>query len=478
MRALSTTLPAARRLLRSDGLQRWFVHEPAGSADAAHVIKQLAPSIAADAGLAQRWLDVVARNVELAHPGCTAVADWGVHEGSAYVVSQHPLGITLGGLLDTVRASGSRLAEQLVAPIGIMILEALDHAQQRDPALTHLALDLEAVRVRADGAVVLSEFALWSVLSPTDIARCRFDSGRVQYCAPELVQSRPGDCRSDVFSVGVLLYQLLTGELPFAGATQLAVALAIAEGQRQRTHQRVPDAPEALCDIVEVMLATRAEERFQTPAAAASALRSTLVCEAQTGEVRASIEPVPPPLCFPALARAPRDMLEVTPMRAPSPRPRSSGTAGCVSDPSPEPLAVNDGRTAYLRARPRPAAPRGDDDSVETRGDHDSAEPRQPPLLVVSGPVGAPAFAPLSALGLPASLARAPLVLPSGAAWSRPVPGDGWSEPSETVFQVKVRPAAAVRTARKAHDRAALPLWIALGLLAVVLLYLIHRLLP
>ena len=503
MRALSTAIPAARRLLRSDGLQRWFVHEPVAGAASARVIKQLAPSSAADADLAPRWLEAAARNASLTHPGCTQVQEWGVYEGSAYLVSRAPTGVPLRSLLDAVRSSGARLAAQLVAPIGIMILEALDHAPQRDSTLTHLDLDLDGVTVSPDGSVVLSEFALWSVLSPAEIARCRFDSGRVQYCAPELVQSRAGDQRSDIFSVGGLLYHLLTGERPFAGATQLLIALAIASGERALVHERAPEAPEGLCDVIETMLATSADERFQTPAAAATALRWTLgerlveprastprphakelpaaslrphpeepraasLCPHAEEPHAASPEPAPPPLCFPGAASPLPDPLvgASVPELCPAQLVSNPQQPAVHSAPQAN-IAVNDGRTAYVRVRP-PVAPR----------EHVQREPTQPPLLLPSAALAAPRLSSLARGGTarfdeprrepalsvsflrslaeppPAASSRAPETdVP--AAWSAYAKrGERWSDPSETVFQVRLRPAASSARAGSGQPRA------------------------
>lgn len=479
MRTLSRAIPADCRLLRSDGLQRWFVHEPRGAHADARVIKQLAPSVSLDRAVTARWLQVAAQNAELQHPACTQVEDWGVHDGAAYVVSKAASGVPLRVMLESVAASGARLAAELVAPIGIMILDALDYALQREPALLHLDLDLEGITVRSDGAVVLPEFALWSVLPPADVARCRFDSGRVQYCSPELVQSRRGDCRSDVFSVGAVLYQLLTGELPFAGTTHLVMAMAIADGKRDAVHERAPDAPEGLCDILEAMLATSAAERFQSPAAAANALRCIVRAQGDAGQ------PVSPSrLAAPALAVAKL-------ASAPGAGGRGEPPVRVTSAVSlRRQLLVHDGSTAFLRERPRheplalaaasrePHPPQPSPCEVSLReGPRPeptllAEEPREPPLLAPGSLSHAPALL-LSARPEPAlflqsvaSLASEPLA----ASWLGSGKKGSWLDPSETVFQARVRPL--VHTGSAAPHTSLLLLWsrpIVFGLAAIFL---------
>jgi serine/threonine protein kinase len=441
MRTLSRAIPVDCRLLRSDGLQRWFVHEPSLAGDEVRVIKQLAPSVTVDNGLVARWLQVAALNADLQHPACTQVEDWGVYEGAAYVVSRQASGVALRVLLEAVQASGASLAAELVAPIGVMILEALDYAQRREPALLHLDLDLEGITVRSDGSVVLPEFALWSVLSPKDVARCRFDSGRVQYCSPELVQSREGDCRSDVFSVGAVLYQLLTGELPFVGTTQLVVAMAIADGKRVAVRTRAPDAPESLCDILESMLATRAAERFQTPAAAANALRSTI----RDGD-RAPLR-LPAALLSARSAELPKIGRLTALPSVRCERPPGPVALGVHAPAIRSELTVHDGRTAFLRERPRPGPP-----VLHT-------EPSEPPLhapRVLSSVAANAPFVGLESVSHP--LAWLPSTPdPLAASWLGSRKSESWLDPSETVFQAKVRPAASM--APVARRASALRVW-------------------
>jgi len=485
MRALSVELPAQRRLLRSDGLQRWLLPEPqTGTSE--RLIKQFAPSVAVCPDAMHRWLHMAEVNAALTFAPCAQIEDWGMRDGGAFIVSHRPEGLPLSGLLQAIKASGARLAAELVAPMGVLLLDALDHAQRHDPSLTHLDLDLDLVTVRPDGALVLPEFGLWSVLSPADIARSRFDAGRVQYCAPEVVEARPADTRSDVFSVGVLLYQLLTGELPFGGATQLVIAMAISDGKHAPLRERAPEAPEDLCDIIEVMLAPDAEERFQTPAAARNALRTTvrshdslaiklaLSCvgrgasavPAEEGPraraIAPALSPHASPLALSPLAPSlPAPSLPMSSPFAPSPPPLFVSQA---------PIAANDGRTAHLR----PALL-----GLRTPVAQDVAPSPVPPAMLSSPVAMLPApFAAASlgpALLVPAvSQATSPRVALEHAWAAAPCK---WRDPTDTVFRVRARrfeQGPAVRPTP--FPRAVCLLAAALGLTSIFGLYLLYRL--
>jgi serine/threonine protein kinase len=233
---------------------------------------QYLPSLAGDTGSMERWLSKAEQNAAFQHPGGVRVLDWGVDGEEAYWVSESVSGVDLRAVLTAVRSSGKRLGIPAAIYLVREILEVLAVAHEQVPPLVHLDLDPHSVLLRDDGRVVLTHFGTWDTLSPAEAARRRFDRGRVHYLAPELARSLPGDARSDVFSVGAILFELLAGERPFKAATQLLVAIAVAEGRRKSLHGLGLGLPDGLADVVESMLAVPLDERFQNARAALNAL--------------------------------------------------------------------------------------------------------------------------------------------------------------------------------------------------------------
>ena len=286
MRAPSIEDPTEYRQVRVDGLHRWLLS--CRDSEQPRLIKQLLPGFASDPVDRAAWLAAAERNRVLDHRGCARVVDCGEHESGPYVASLYRSGAALSSLSSRARAEAPPLSPELVAFIGMELLDALAHVEERDPTLTHLDLDPAGLLVDDDGTVAfLPEFGLWSALPPSKIVRCRFDCGRVQYTSPEVVRSQLADARSDVFSVGVVLFELLAGQRPYAGATQLLVALGIAEGKRCSLHEAAPHAPEPIRDVIEVMLAIDSGQRFQSARAAKAALQST--CGAAPAELRSML---------------------------------------------------------------------------------------------------------------------------------------------------------------------------------------------
>jgi hypothetical protein len=244
------------------------------------LLKQLLPAFARVPAIAASWLERAEQNSRLDHPGCSRVLDWGEALGESYLTLPLVAAASLRELLQAAAKAALWPQPEAVVAIAQGVLTALAHAQTQF-GLPHLDIDPHAVLLRKDGSVLLTEFGMWRALPAESATRERFDRGRVAYLCPELTKSLEGDARSDVFSLGAILYELLGKERPFHGATQLVTAMAIAEGRRRPLRELAPHAPEVLCEIVETMLAQNPDERFQSAQAVLGALSSC--CQADAG---------------------------------------------------------------------------------------------------------------------------------------------------------------------------------------------------
>lgn len=235
------------------------------------VQRRLEPALGGDAALVERWLAIAALNARLVHPACARVAEWGTDADGPFLTSCAHAGVPLRSVLRQEASAAQDVA--LAVLVACMLLEVCEAARDVDARLVHLDLDPNEVLVRPSGTLVVPEFGFWGVLSPRDRAQRRLASGRVRYASPELIKAQAVDAQSDVFSVGVVLCELLSGRHPFDAATPLAVALAVADGPRPSLATLAPAAPSALRDVIDVMLAVDPGDRFQSPGAARAALK-------------------------------------------------------------------------------------------------------------------------------------------------------------------------------------------------------------
>ena len=163
---------------------------------------------------------------KLKHRNILEIFDYsGVEGDSAYIVTEFIHGRTLKQFLETGTSTFPEIAALIVAELG----GALAHAHQS--GIIHRDIKPENVMIRQDGVLKLMDFGIAQVI---DLERMTVTGqllGSPAYMAPELIEGRPLDVRTDVFGLGILLYQIATGNLPFAGKNPHEVLRKITEGR-------------------------------------------------------------------------------------------------------------------------------------------------------------------------------------------------------------------------------------------------------
>jgi serine/threonine-protein kinase len=208
----------------------------------------------------------------LRHPNICDVYDVGqLENGAPYLVLEHLTGETLHERLGRTR----RLRASLAVDIFCQILSGIEAAHSggilhRDlkPGNVFLVDAAEGASTAPPAPVVkLLDFGFAKDVSGTrwrTITRPGYACGTPQYMSPEQIGAKPLDRRSDVFSVGIMLFEALTGRHPFDGASVLEVAAKIARDTAPRLRSGRPRASAELDEIVARALARKADDRFQT----------------------------------------------------------------------------------------------------------------------------------------------------------------------------------------------------------------------
>ena len=206
----------------------------------------------------------------LDHPNICGIYEVGDGEGGPFIVMQYVAGQPLSAIIRHAPPSpddGLRYA--------IQIAEALEHAHQH--GIIHRDLKSSNIVVNADGRPVVLDFGLAKRLPSPSSSQSRDPSvtahdavaGTLSHMAPEVLLGMPADARSDVWSLGVLLYELMTGELPFTGRTPYETSSAILGDPPRPMSGRVPLA---LRLVVERCLAKDAARRYQSASDVRAAL--------------------------------------------------------------------------------------------------------------------------------------------------------------------------------------------------------------
>jgi eukaryotic-like serine/threonine-protein kinase len=257
-------------------------------------VKILRPGLLDDATFAARFRREARLLATLSHPGIVNVHDYGESGGEddggddpgvrvAYIVME----LIDGTPLDEVLAEGGPLPVEKALDIVAQALEGLHAAHQRE--IVHRDIKPANLMLRADGRVTVTDFGIARTPSGTKLTDTHSVIGTALYMSPEHAEGLGAVPASDLYSMGVLCYQLLTGELPFTGETAVQVLL-------KQIREPAPELPDTFAEPVRAFvaraLAKEPEARYADAAAMAEAAR-----RAAAGQ---PAEPVPAPVPVPA----------------------------------------------------------------------------------------------------------------------------------------------------------------------------------
>jgi serine/threonine protein kinase len=221
----------------------------------------------------------------LNHPNIVAVHDVGVYEDEPYIVSELLEGRTVRELLKAHRPTLEEATD-----FALQLARGLVAAH--DKGVIHRDLKPENLFVTADGRLKILDFGIAKLLPSADksstVALKGTDTGAilgtVGYMSPEQVQGRSADHRSDIFALGVILFELLTGTRPFEGASAIDIGYAIVHGQPRELPGEVPLA---IARIVRRCLRKNPADRYQSAQALARELEHASAADARLPARRA-----------------------------------------------------------------------------------------------------------------------------------------------------------------------------------------------
>ena len=242
----------------------WIAQDPVLSRKVA--VKILREDLAADPDTRARFRYEAIAAARLNHPNIVATYDTGDDDGTAYIVMELVDGPTVR---DLIRADGP-LPTREVLRIGMQMAAALEAAHRA--GLVHRDVKPANVLVPRAGPVKVTDFGIAKAVDADDLTRTGTVMGTARYLAPEQVNGKPADARTDVYALGLLLYEMLCGKPPFGGDTDVATAMArLTTTAPPIRHQR-PDVPAALDDLVHRCLARDPARRFASAADVRAAL--------------------------------------------------------------------------------------------------------------------------------------------------------------------------------------------------------------
>lgn len=246
-------------------------------------VKRMLPALEASPDAVAMFAEEARVGAELQHPNIVAVLDYGTDErGRPYLVSELVRGLDLADWVESHTKAKLETPWELVAAIGVEILRALNCAHTRvdlhgqlSPIL-HRDVTPSNVLLDLSGVVKLADFGLARALDRERLTRPNIVKGKAAYFAPELVRGDPPSPRSDLFAVGIVLWEAITGTRLFRGANEVESALLVRDARVPMLGTTRSRVPLKFAQLVHRTLEREPSRRFGSALEMLEALRDLL----------------------------------------------------------------------------------------------------------------------------------------------------------------------------------------------------------
>lgn len=228
-------------------------------------LKFVLSSLGADLNGRERLMREAKACAALNHPNITTIYDLGEDGERSFIVMEFVDGVTLQ---EAVRER--KFSTEKIVSIGTQIADALGAAHER--GIVHRDLKSANIMLDANGRVKVMDFGLAKLAESSFLTQSGATLGTAAYMSPEQVRGDELTAASDIYSLGVVLYEMATGVTPYSHAHQLAVMYAVANEQPMSPRERNPEVPEALEAVIMRAMAKAPDERFASCGELAEAL--------------------------------------------------------------------------------------------------------------------------------------------------------------------------------------------------------------
>jgi serine/threonine protein kinase/uncharacterized membrane protein YgcG len=232
-------------------------------------VKRILPNIAEDEEFITMFIDEAKIAVQLQHANIAQIFDLGKVDDSFFIALEYVHGKDLRSIFDRMRSKGETVPIPLACHVVMQVCEGLDYAhnkrdgQGRELHLIHRDISPQNVLIGFEGEVKLIDFGIAKAAGKASTTQAGILKGKFGYMSPEQVRGLPIDKRSDIFAVGIVLYELLTGERLFVGETDFSTLEKVRNVEIVSPSSYNKKIPQELERLIMKALARDPEDRYQ-----------------------------------------------------------------------------------------------------------------------------------------------------------------------------------------------------------------------
>jgi serine/threonine protein kinase len=232
----------------------YLAHDEVLNRDVA--LKILSRRCASDNGLVERFRSEARSAASLSHPNIVSIYDRGeTEDGTYYIVMEYVPG---GTLKECILRKGP-LSPNMAAAVATQVAEALEEAHRN--GVIHRDIKPQNILITDWGDVKVADFGIARAASSSTATETGWIMGTAHYVSPEQVGGEPVSPRSDLYSLGVVLYEMLTGELPYDAESPIGIAMQHVEGRLRPPREVDPSIPEGINAVAVRLLAKDPKDR-------------------------------------------------------------------------------------------------------------------------------------------------------------------------------------------------------------------------
>jgi serine/threonine protein kinase len=229
-------------------------------------LKMLHPQLTSQPHFLERFKKEARVLAQLLHPHIAVIYNFIEQDGHHYMVMEYVEGTSLDDLLKTHKS----LPVQFVVPVCVQALEGLQHAHKKN--IFHRDIKPSNLMLTAEGTLKLMDFGIAKVAGEQKMTQVNKIVGTIEFMAPELIEGKQASVFSDIYAMGVTMYELVSGKLPFESDTDYNLMQSILKKRAMPPDKLNPSVPKALSDIILKAMEKNPENRYQTARAFQQAL--------------------------------------------------------------------------------------------------------------------------------------------------------------------------------------------------------------